>query len=109
MTEEPERANIRFSLPMKIRHPGASRALIEQPGDILPIFKLLQQAPHPFEVGRGGLVDEVGLAPHDQHGSMRMILVQAASPEATSSAAAWSSASRRRGFRPAAGHAPQRG
>ena len=74
MTEEPDRANSRFSEPMKIRHPGAVARAFEQAGDLLPVLELVEQLADPLEVGGGGLVDQIGLAAHDQHRAAVLVL-----------------------------------
>ena len=74
MTDEPERANMRFSDPMKIRQPGASRALSSRRAISCAILKLVEQPPNAVQILRRSLVDQIGLAANDQHRPARMVL-----------------------------------
>ena len=59
---------------MKIRIPCAVARAVEQPGDLLPVLELVEQLADALEVGGGALVDQIGLAAHDQHRPLRMVL-----------------------------------
>ena len=65
---------------MKIRQPGASRALSSRRAISCALLELVEQPPHPLEVFGRGVVDEVRLAADDQHRTARMILAPGGKP-----------------------------
>ena len=74
MTDEPDKANIRFSEPMKIRHPGRVARAFEQMRDFLRFLEFVEQTADPVEIFCGAGVDQVRVAAHDQHRTPRMVL-----------------------------------
>ena len=71
-----------------MRQPGASRALSSSRAISCVILELVEQPPYAIEVLGGGLVDQMRLAANDQHRAAGVSWLQAARPDATSSAAA---------------------
>ena len=65
---------------MKIRHPCPSRAPSSKPGDFLPVLQLVEQPADAFQVGGCAFVDQIGLAAHDQHRALGMILAPVREP-----------------------------
>ena len=60
MTDEPDKENNLFSEPMKIFIAVAGARAVEQAGDLLLAFELVEQVADAVEIG-GGAVDQIGL------------------------------------------------
>ena len=74
MTDEPDKANIRFSLPMKIRHPCPSRAPSSSRAISCRSSSSSSSRRTRSRSAAALFVDQVGLAADDQHRALGLVL-----------------------------------
>ena len=73
MTDEPDKREHPVLAADEDPAPLPLARAFEQPGDILPVLELVEQAADALEVGGALFVDQVGLAAHDQHRALRLV------------------------------------